>query len=189
MAKSNFTQYKIIIAYLLYEIEIKLNEKIIILSINNLFNIGGGLMKKILIAFDGSSQSYKAVRKGAELAKSLDLKVTLINVVPEVTINSAFDYYATLQTERLINRKGNYKNNYQKKMKKAKEIMDGKGIIAEIEMDFGNPADVLCDYAIENNFDLILIGDKGISSVKKFFLGSITDKVAHYSKISVLIVK
>ncbi len=146
-------------------------------------------MKKILIAVDGSDHSKKAAKKGAELAKSLDSEVTLINVVPEITASSASAYYATVQTEGLLERREAYMERGQKILKEAKELLAEEGVTAKTEIDVGDPADLICDYAVENGFELIVIADKGLGAVKRFLLGSITDKVVHHAKTSVLIVK
>jgi nucleotide-binding universal stress UspA family protein len=41
----------------------------------------------------------------------------------------------------------------------------------------------------KNKFDIIIIGSRGLGSVKEVFLGSVSHAVVHKSKIPVLIVK
>ncbi|MDZ7671916.1 MAG: universal stress protein [Halanaerobiales bacterium] len=48
---------------------------------------------------------------------------------------------------------------------------------------------MICEYAENNGFDIIVLADKGIGGVKRFFLGSISDKVLRHAKVSVLVVK
>ncbi|MFN2363820.1 MAG: universal stress protein [Halarsenatibacteraceae bacterium] len=146
-------------------------------------------MKKILIGVDGSDPSKKAAKKGAELAKSFDSEVTLINIVQEITDSSASSNYPTSQTEELIERREAYMKRGQEILKEAKELVAEEGVTAKTKIKVGNPANLICDYAVENGFDLIVLADKGIAAVKRFLLGSITYKVVNHSETSVLIVK
>ncbi|MEM2491290.1 MAG: universal stress protein [Candidatus Bathyarchaeia archaeon] len=43
--------------------------------------------------------------------------------------------------------------------------------------------------AEEEKVDLIAIGSRGLSGVKAFLLGSVSDKVSHHAKCPVLIVR
>ncbi|WP_257286673.1 universal stress protein [Halanaerobium congolense] len=52
-----------------------------------------------------------------------------------------------------------------------------------------DPADEICDFAENNEIDMIVIADKGLGKVKRFLLGSISDKVVHHAQTSVLVVK
>ncbi|MGM0420089.1 MAG: universal stress protein [Bacillota bacterium] len=146
-------------------------------------------MYKILLAVDGSEHSDKAVERTSRFAKKLDAEITIVNVVPEITASSASAYYATVQTEGLLERREAYMERGQKILKEAKEKLAEEGIEANTKIDVGDPADFICDYAEENDFDLIVVADKGLGAVKRFLLGSISDKVVHHAKTSVLIVK
>lgn len=146
-------------------------------------------MYKILLAVDGSEHSDKAVERTSSFAKKLDAEITIVNVVPEITASSASAYYATVQTEGLLERREAYMERGQKILQEAKEKLAEEGLEANTKIDVGDPADFICDYAEENDFDLIVVADKGLGAVKRFLLGSISDKVVHHAKTSVLIVK
>ena len=63
--------------------------------------------------------------------------------------------------------------------------METKRVVKE-----GNyPAEDICKYADENNFDLLVIADKGDEKLKDKLLGSTTEKIVRKSKTSVLVVK
>ena len=53
----------------------------------------------------------------------------------------------------------------------------------------GNAADRIIEMAKEENVDLIVVGSRGMSGVKRFFLGSVSHNVAHHCECPVLIVK
>jgi nucleotide-binding universal stress UspA family protein len=52
----------------------------------------------------------------------------------------------------------------------------------------GDPADAILDVADEISADLIVIGNKGIGSVKRFVLGNVPSKIVHNASCSTHIV-
>ena len=57
------------------------------------------------------------------------------------------------------------------------------------ELLIGRAADKIVETANEGDFDLIVMGSRGLGRVKEFFLGSVSDRVADEAKCPVLIVK
>jgi len=53
----------------------------------------------------------------------------------------------------------------------------------------GDPAEVLADVAEEEGARLIVVGDRGLTGVKRFLLGSVSHKLSHHAPCSVLIVR
>jgi nucleotide-binding universal stress UspA family protein len=53
----------------------------------------------------------------------------------------------------------------------------------------GDPADAILDVAEENNSDLIVVGNKGMTGARRFLLGSVPNKVSHHAPCSVIIVR
>ena len=56
-------------------------------------------------------------------------------------------------------------------------------------LEYGNPAEVLIKIAKKADIDIIIMGSRGLSSVKRFLLGSVSDDISMHSRNSVLIVK
>jgi nucleotide-binding universal stress UspA family protein len=56
------------------------------------------------------------------------------------------------------------------------------------KLEFGVPSDVIVEIAEKGNYDLIIVGSRGLGKVKRFLLGSVSDDVSHKAKCSVLIV-
>jgi nucleotide-binding universal stress UspA family protein len=54
---------------------------------------------------------------------------------------------------------------------------------------YGDPADEIIRAAEEHDADLVVLGSHGTSGVKRFLLGSVSDRVLIYSSCSVLIIK
>jgi nucleotide-binding universal stress UspA family protein len=153
-------------------------------------------MKKILVAVDGSQSAQKAAKKAAEIAQSLDAEVTLIHVYTEtaqVPVNQFNEVASYLSAETLENvmqqQEDTIKAKRQRILDEDAEFFEEKGIKPEKVLLHGDPADEVCDYAEENNFDLIIVADKGHGKVERFLLGSISDKIVRHSKKTVMVVK
>ena len=63
-----------------------------------------------------------------------------------------------------------------------------EGVKVESHNVDGDPADVLVTVARTVHADLLVIGNKGLSGVRRFVLGSVPNKVSHHSPCSLLIV-
>jgi len=136
--------------------------------------IVGGKRKlsKILVPIDGSENAEKALRHAIFLAKSADVKLTLLYVQE----SSLFDLKPELTKEvgtRILSDAAN----------KAKGLKVGQ------KLKSGNPAKVITKMANKEDYDLVVMGSRGLGTIGRFLLGSVSDHVAHYANRSVLIIK
>jgi nucleotide-binding universal stress UspA family protein len=53
----------------------------------------------------------------------------------------------------------------------------------------GDPADTIIDVAEEENADLIVVGARGATGMRRFMLGSVAGKLSHHAPTSLLIVR
>jgi nucleotide-binding universal stress UspA family protein len=82
------------------------------------------------------------------------------------------------------------RNEGEKYLNKVKRNANEKNIQIKTEIiSSTNIAGGIVDYAEENNIDLIVIGTRGRSGVKKLLLGSVASHVVTYAHCSVLVVK
>jgi nucleotide-binding universal stress UspA family protein len=63
------------------------------------------------------------------------------------------------------------------------------GVEVEVFPRQGDPADAILDVAEEQQADLIIVGNKGMTGAKRFLLGSVPNKVSHHAPCSVLIIR
>ena len=141
-------------------------------------------MKKILIAIDGSKYSDKALFKAKKIAAALEAEVTILHV-----INPLKDtLYAN--TRDLSNELTNFALKHGEEIiQKAKEIFEGfQGHLNTI-IKTGDSVDEIVKFAEDGGYDLIIMGSRGAGIFSRTLLGSVSDKVVHHSKVSVLIVK
>jgi len=74
-------------------------------------------------------------------------------------------------------------------MERAKTYSAQNGILFYQKILHGDEGIKIVKFAHDKNFDLIVIGSRGMSNIKEMFLGSTSNYVLHKSKIPVLIVK
>jgi nucleotide-binding universal stress UspA family protein len=74
-------------------------------------------------------------------------------------------------------------------MENAKKHSAQNGIVFVGKTTTGNESAEIIDFCSKNRFDIIIIGARGLGSVKEAFLGSVSNAVVHKSKIPVLVVK
>jgi len=129
-------------------------------------------ISKILVAVDGSESSKRALRDTVHFASKFKANITLLNVQQSLSFDLKPEFSKEIGQSILSD--------------VASEI---KGVKLDKKLEFGNPAETIINVADKGKYDMIVVGKRGMSTVKRFFLGSISDDVSHHAKCSVLIVK
>jgi nucleotide-binding universal stress UspA family protein len=151
------------------------------------------MFSKILVGIDGSEYSRNAVNYALDLAVKDGSELFLLAIVPSkvhhgdssgvfgMVSPSYFDEYkkeAEKWFEEIINHI-NKETTIDTTTKVKSEV---------ITTPFSTPASIL-NYAEERDVDLIVIGTRGNSGLKKMLLGSVASDVVTYSYCPVLVVK
>ncbi len=144
------------------------------------------MFSRILVAVDGSPYAEKALTYAADLATKYDAKLTIVHVVLRrfyaVTPSEA-GVLATTVFVKEIEAEG------REIMRKAEEYAKGQGVKYECKLLQGVPAEEIIKMAQSENVDLIVMGSRGLTEVRAFLLGSVSDKVSHHARCPTLIVK
>jgi nucleotide-binding universal stress UspA family protein len=74
-------------------------------------------------------------------------------------------------------------------MKEVERMAKESGVSYEIKILHGEPGPVIVDYVNKNNFEIVIIGSRGLNGLQEFVLGSVSHKVAKRANCPVLIVK
>jgi nucleotide-binding universal stress UspA family protein len=137
-------------------------------------------IKKILVPIDGSKNSMRGLDEAIYLARQCHATITGLYVIP----------LAKPMTDSQISYLEKYLlNNASKFMSKAKIRAAQNGILFDDDIIYGDEGPKIINYANNKLYDLIVIGSRGMGSIKETFLGSTSNYVLHKSKIPVLIVK
>ncbi|MFQ5476383.1 MAG: universal stress protein [Nitrosopumilus sp.] len=137
-------------------------------------------IKKILVPLDGSSNSFRGLDVAIHMARQSHASITGLYVagITKPRTNEPIGPLEKILLEHA-----------QKIMKKAKLKAAKKGILFFDRVSYGDDGKRIVDVAERKNFDLIVIGSRGMGAAKEIFLGSTSNYVLHKSKKPVLIVK
>ena len=133
----------------------------------------------IVVGTDGSETAAKAVSTAATLARQRGAPLHIVTAYgskPEA-VPEELNWMETVgvQAETLLQH--------------VTADIDLAGLDVETHARVGDPASVLIDVAVETNADLIVVGNKGMTGMARFLLGSVPNKVAHHAPCDVLIVR
>lgn len=143
-------------------------------------------MKKILVAVDGSKFSQKALFKAKEIGEALQAEVTILTVV-NTQRDNVYSYVNNRELRYEMNRSA--LKHGDEIIQKSKEIFsDFKGTYDTVQKT-GDTVEEIVSYAEEGDYDLVILGSRGAGVFTRTLLGSVSDKVVHHIKTSVLIVK
>ena len=149
-------------------------------------------MKKILVPIDGSAISIKVAEKAIDFAKHFGSEVTFFAVADAMSQAdySAFDVAATefyvLSREQFIKESGEQTGNMLDAVIKK---LDTTGVKINKVVKTGFAAQEITEFAKKENYDLIVMGSRGFSGVKRFFLGSVAQKVIIDAVCPVMVIK
>ena len=146
-------------------------------------------MKKMLIAYDGSDASKKAIDMVLKCATKDD-EITLLTVVPAELAESSFTkmLLPTIDLSTIV-KSGSFKEKAMGSLSKVTKEIGYAVKKVDIAVESGDPADEILMAAKKHGSDLIVIGYKGYGKEGRFLLGSVTDKVVRHAGISVLVVR
>ena len=157
------------------------------------------MAKRILIAFDDSENAMRAVDfVGAHM--QYDCAVTLLNILQDTealcTLQSPeLTPYFLEQQAYFCNLENKKKEIVDRALQEARNRLvncgfDGNNIAIKMnKREQGIARDIIKE-AMTGTYDLVVLGKKGLSGIKDFFLGSIAQKVIHSVKgVSVLLVE
>ena len=137
--------------------------------------------KKILFALDSSEYSDKGLELVKTLAEDRKVPVVLLNVllqIPDMVGNPAReDLMAEMHkmSEEMLDI--------------ARNKLEARGIPVTTVVSQGYPSDEIISVAKSHGCDLIVMGAKGHGNIGGILLGSVSQKVLHYSEVPVLIAR
>lgn len=122
------------------------------------------MFEKILVGTDGSKTAAKAVDRAVKVAATSGASLTI------------FSAAAKAKGEEIVQAEA------------ARH--GGSGVTIDTQVVDTDPVSGLIDAAQKGGFDLLVMGNKGMTGVTRFFrLGSVPNKVTHHLPCSLLIVK
>ena len=150
----------------------------------------------ILLATDGSDHALHAARFAGMLARSTGTEVTIVSVHnndadmlngmgPAIWLTNM--PYSSMTGEEI--RKTIEENAAQTILPETEKACgDGAKIKAVVQL-WGQAAEKICDYADDNEVDLIVLGTRGLSTFSKLLLGSVSTQVTNHAHCPVALIR
>jgi nucleotide-binding universal stress UspA family protein len=119
---------------------------------------------RILVGTDGSATAAKAVARAVEVAGSTGARLTIMTAAREA--------------------KG------RPVVEEAAAVHAGSGVDIDTVVVEKDPVHALIDTAASGGYDLVVVGNKGMTGVSRFFkVGSVPNKLSHHLPTSLLVVR
>lgn len=154
--------------------------------------------RRILVPYDASEMSDKALKRAIEIAKSNQSDIFIIHVIPEIPISSRQissiktsdkgEILITPSTKEVYDKMESDMNSViEAKMKEYSK----KQINIESSIKIGSIVETIVKFTKEKDIDLIVFGNKGLSGLSGFFKGldSVSRRVAEKTSCDILIVR
>ncbi|MFB5600036.1 MAG: universal stress protein [Nitrososphaeraceae archaeon] len=149
---------------------------------------------KILVPIDGSKFSIDAAKYGIILSAEYNADLFILHILHPHELGESLHYFGTEvpeQRKKLIESKKNEVFEWFNSIKNiSKEYETGTNIKIKTEIiESHSIVSSIIDYAEKENIDLIVIGTKGRTGIKRLLLGSVASDVMIYSHCPVLVVR
>jgi nucleotide-binding universal stress UspA family protein len=145
------------------------------------------MFERIVVGTDGSETATQAVKTAIELARLAKSRLEIVSA------------YEPIPQDRLkregegipgdVSQVVNPREDVQLVLDRAAAEAKKAKVDVVTHPREGDPADAILDVAEENDADLVLVGNKGMTGARRFLLGSVPNKISHHSPCDVWIVK
>lgn len=139
------------------------------------------MFNKILLGYDGSPHANRALIVALNLAQKCKAEIAAVSIAHLPDFAGTRDEVNGVLEDA--------QNFFAKALEQAKELASRQGITLNTKIIPGHPADKLVRLAKEEGYDLIVLGARGLSGIKRLILGSVSEAVVRLASCPVLIVK
>ena len=137
------------------------------------------MFDRIVVGTDGSDTATEAVKTAIELARLSKGKLEIVSAyepIPQDRLKQEVEGISG-DVSHVVNPREDVQFVLDKAAAEAKKAK----VDVVTHAREGDPADVILDIAEENNADLVLVGNKGMTGARRFLLGSVPNKISHHS--------
>jgi nucleotide-binding universal stress UspA family protein len=138
------------------------------------------MIRKILLGYDGSPQSQKALDAALDLAKQYKAELFILTVVQPPEFGDDVEAEAVIENSRAY---------HEQLLAHARPPVDESGVAAHYEVAVGHPAEQIIYHADRQDADVIVVGHRGRSKFTRLLLGSVSKHVVQYARRQVLVVR
>jgi nucleotide-binding universal stress UspA family protein len=137
-------------------------------------------MKTILVAYDDTEPSRRALERAAILAQAFGSRVFVTSIAPL--------HYSTPRITLTVKERGEGLAAREEDMRQAQAILEERGIAAESLAAMGDPASAIARLAEENEVDLVVVGTRELGALQRLLGQSVSQAVSRRVRCDLLIV-
>ena len=149
----------------------------------------GELPTKILLATDGSAGSADAARRAAGMARAFGAELHVVHVMPTTRAQQRAHHPSGAYAEDL--------GTHEEDLPWAQELLDGQvrkleeggTAVAKAYLSEGEPDAEVVALAEDIGADMIVVGSRGLGSLRRRPIGSVSSSVATHAHCPVLVVR
>lgn len=137
------------------------------------------MIRKILVAVDGSEHARAALELAIDLAQRYEASLCLVHAFPHVSDLLGTPAYDHLLAARTM---------IGSQVLEAARAQVGDAVPVEAQLLEGPPASAILRVAEGEHCDIIVVGSRGRGQLTGLLLGSVSSTVAQHARCPVLIV-
>jgi len=147
------------------------------------------IIRKVLVAVDGSIPSLNASNYAIDLAKKFDAELTILYVISSDLRYSVEDLSPVPRALKEVLAVATERGQEKIDQVKRKAVEKNVKVKTDIIISVTSLVREIADYAKKNNIDVIVVGSRGMSEFKKMLLGSVASGVVTFAHCPVIVVK
>jgi nucleotide-binding universal stress UspA family protein len=136
-------------------------------------------MKTIVVGFDDTEPSRRALERAAEIAGAFGSKIIVTSVAPLLV--------GVSRSVGPVDPTSDFEE-HQEQLADARSLLAARGVEAEFVPATGEPADTIVELAEERKADLIMVGTREPNVIQRLLGQSVSASVARQARCDVLIV-
>ena len=141
------------------------------------------MFEKMVAGVDGSANSLRALEYALKLSKKFASEVVVVYVVHIPVTSYNYDVLGSLSIFNKLEEEG------KQSLAKCTEVASQEGVQIRTALLSGDPAQGIMDTATKEGADLIVVGSRGTGTLERLLMGSVSERVARFSKVPVLVIK
>ncbi len=135
------------------------------------------MIRNILVAVDGSEISSNAAKRAIELAEKYSSDLMVLYVIPPNFRNDEIFDLALVNGQKIVDEV------------KQEATVRKLNIHTQVLSDESSVTKAIIEYSEKNDVNLIVVGTRGISGIKRMLLGSTASGVVRYSHCPVMVIR
>jgi nucleotide-binding universal stress UspA family protein len=147
-----------------------------------------GMFKHVLLPTDGSDFANAALKRGAEFAKSINAKISIVYVTPPWDVAAPAEVVMSFPAEEV---RQNMEKAAAETLAAAKATVASfaDGEVKTVHIADKHPAEGVLAAAEENGCDIVVLGSHGRRGLSKLLLGSTAQEILTRAHLPVLVLR